>query len=181
MMGSQHHRHGRGRGRGPSHLGVGHIGFGYGRPEGRRARRGDIRAAILALLDEEPMHGYEMIQQIEERTNGIWRPSAGSIYPTLQLLEDEGLISGEEVDGKRRFTLTGEGKTAVESSTEPPPWEQVVDDTGDSTRALVREFQKLMPAFKEVVRSGSDAQKTKAIAVLADARRRLYASLGEDD
>jgi len=177
MMGSQHHRHGRHRGRHD----FGHMGFGYGRPEGRRARRGDIRAAILALLGEEPMHGYEMIQQIEERTNGLWRPSAGSIYPTLQLLEDEGLISGEEVDGKRRFTLTEEGTKTVEGSTEPPPWEQVVDDTGDSTRALVREFQKLMPAFKEVVRSGSDAQKAKALAVLADARRQIYASLGEDE
>jgi DNA-binding PadR family transcriptional regulator len=150
--------------------------------EGRRARRGDIRAAILALLGEEPMHGYEMIQQIEERTNGIWRPSAGSIYPTLQLLEDEGLISGEEVDGKRRFTLTAEGKKAAEAaSSEPPPWEQVTEDAGDATRTTVREFQKLVHAFKQVVRTGSEGQKAKAGTILADARRQLYASLGEDD
>src|SRR6478736_4656246 len=73
---------------------------------GPRARRGDVRAAILALLAEQPMHGYEMIKEIEERSGGYWRPSAGSIYPTLQLIEEEGLITGEESDGKRRFSLT---------------------------------------------------------------------------
>ena len=76
---------------------------------GPRARRGDIRAAVLALLAERPMHGYEMIKELEERTKGAWVPSAGSIYPTLQLLEDEGLVAGEERDGKRRFTLTDAG------------------------------------------------------------------------
>src|SRR6478672_10560969 len=82
----------------------------YGRGRGGpRARRGDVRAAVLALLAERPMHGYEMIKEIEERTDGAWTPSAGSIYPTLQMLEDEGLIRGEESDGKRRFTLTEEG------------------------------------------------------------------------
>src|SRR4249919_1877467 len=88
---SRHSRHGRG---------------------GPRARRGDIRAAVLALLAERPMHGYEMIKELEERTKGAWVPSAGSIYPTLQLLEDEGLVAGEESDGKRRFTLTEAGAKA---------------------------------------------------------------------
>src|ERR1700704_1929511 len=80
----------------------------YGRGRGRggpRARRGDVRAAALALLAERPMHGYEMIKEVEERTEGAWTPSAGSIYPTLQMLEDEELIRGEESDGKRRFAL----------------------------------------------------------------------------
>src|SRR3979409_1598873 len=82
-------------------------GFGYGRGRGGpRARRGDVRAAILALLAERPMHGYEMIKEIDERTQGAWTPSAGSIYPTLQMLEDEGLIRGEESEGKRRLALT---------------------------------------------------------------------------
>ena len=81
---------------------------------GPRARRGDVRAAALALLTERPMHGYEMIKEIEERTEGLWRPSAGSIYPTLALLEDEGLIRGEESDGKRRFALTDEGREQAE-------------------------------------------------------------------
>ncbi len=96
------HRHHRefARSRGPR--------YGRGRG-GPRARRGDVRAAVLALLAERPMHGYEMIKEIEERTEGAWTPSAGSIYPTLQMLEDEGLIRGEESDGKRRFTLTEAG------------------------------------------------------------------------
>src|SRR5882757_9542254 len=100
-------RHGRGRG-------------------GPRARRGDVRAAILALLAERPMHGYEMIKEIEERTSGAWTPSAGSIYPTLQMLEDEGLIRGEESDGKRRFTLTDEGSAQQqEKAGEVTPWDAV--------------------------------------------------------
>ena len=180
MMGPQHHR-GRGRHRGgPQEFGMGRIAFGPDR--GPRARRGDIRAAILALLAEKPMHGYEMIQEIEERTNGLWRPSAGSIYPTLQLLEDESLIAGEETEGKRRFTLTAAGtKANADRGDEAPPWEQVTDDTGDSTRELVREFQKLVVAFKQVVREGSDGQKTKARTVLADARRGIYTTLGDDE
>src|SRR3977135_353153 len=79
----------------------------YGRGRGGpRARRGDVRAAVLALLAERPMHGYEMIKEVEERTGGAWTPSAGSIYPTLQMLEEADLIRGEESDGKRRFSLT---------------------------------------------------------------------------
>src|ERR1700760_4080789 len=98
-------RHGRGRG-------------------GPRARRGDVRAAVLALLAERPMHGYEMIKEIEERTDGAWVPSAGSIYPTLQLLEDEGLIRGKDSDGKRRFTLTDTGRAEQEQKAEEvAPWD----------------------------------------------------------
>src|SRR5262245_45884231 len=95
-------------------------GFGsWGPPFGGRGggpgvRRGNVRAAILALLAERPMHGYEMIQELEARTDGLWRPSAGSIYPTLQLLEDEGLVSGEDSDGKRRFSLTDAGRAEAE-------------------------------------------------------------------
>ena len=83
-------------------------------PGGGRRRRGDVRAAILALLLERPMHGYEMIQELESRTSGAWRPSAGSIYPTLQLLEDEGLVAGEQSDGRRRFALTDAGRSEAE-------------------------------------------------------------------
>ena len=99
--------------------GYGYGGYGRGRGRGGgRARRGDVRAAVLALLAERPMHGYEMIKEIEERTEGSWTPSAGSIYPTLQMLEDEGLISGQETEGKRRFTLTDSGRAEQESALE---------------------------------------------------------------
>src|SRR6185436_1609117 len=90
-------------------------GRGYGRGRGGRARRGVVRAAVLALLAERPMHGYEMIKEIEARTQGAWTPSAGSIYPTLQMLEDEGLIRGEESEGKRRFALTDTGRQEQEA------------------------------------------------------------------
>ena len=100
----------------PAARGYGYGGYGRGRGRGgARARRGDVRAAVLALLAERPMHGYEMIKEIEERTDGAWTPSAGSIYPTLQMLEDEGLISGQETEGKRRFTLTDSGRAEQES------------------------------------------------------------------
>ena len=91
---------------------------------GARARRGDIRAAVLALLEEKPMHGYEMITEVEDRTGGAWRPSAGSIYPTLQLLEDEGLIEGTEAEGKRRFELTEAGREE-RAARSGPAWDEV--------------------------------------------------------
>src|SRR6476659_5530418 len=111
-----HHRHDS---RHPGHLHRQEFarsrGPRYGRGRGGpRARRGDVRAAVLALLAERPMHGYEMIKEVEERTQGAWTPSAGSIYPTLQMLEDEGLIRGEESEGKRRFTLTDAGRAEQE-------------------------------------------------------------------
>src|SRR5881275_2840711 len=87
---------------------------------GPRVRRGNVRAAVLALLTERPMHGYEMIQELEARTKGVWRPSAGSIYPTLQQLEDEGLVTVEESDGKRRFSLTDAGRAEADRLGRPP-------------------------------------------------------------
>src|SRR3954462_54518 len=103
-MHRQGSRHGYGR-----HEMRGGRGHGRGR---HRVRRGDVRSAILALLDDRPMHGYERIQGLEERTGGRWTPSAGSIYPTLQLLEDEGLVTPEEVEGRKVFSLTESGKEA---------------------------------------------------------------------
>jgi DNA-binding PadR family transcriptional regulator len=151
-----------------------------GRGGGRRARRGDVRAAILALLAERPMHGYEMIQELEARTNGLWRPSAGSIYPTLQLLEDEGLVSSEESEGKRRFSLTDAGRASAEEL-DRPPWEEVTDE-GDGHASSLRDpaFQ-LGAAIIQVVRTGSEDQVAKTRDILNDARRRIYTLLGEDD
>src|ERR671933_2357515 len=90
---------------------------------GPRVRRGDVRAAILALLAERPMHGYEMIQELDARTGGLWRPSAGSIYPTLQLLEDEGLVRSDEGGDRRRYSLTDAGRAEVARREGPPPWD----------------------------------------------------------
>src|SRR4051794_26451555 len=85
---------------------------------GKRARRGDIRSAILLLLAEEPRNGYGLMQEIEERSGGIWRPSPGSVYPALSQLEDEGLVRVVEEEGRKTFTLTDEGKQHVAANKE---------------------------------------------------------------
>ena len=109
------------------------FGFGPGGPRGRgrggrgRGKRGDVRAAILKLLAERPMHGYEMIQEIAERSQNLWRPSPGSVYPTLQLLVDEGLLVARESEGsKKLFELTDEGRAAADKI-ETPPWQEIAD------------------------------------------------------
>jgi DNA-binding PadR family transcriptional regulator len=133
----------------------------------------------LALLDDRPMHGYEMIQELEERTGGRWTPSAGSIYPTLQLLEDEGLVTAEEVDGRKVYSLTETGQEAApERSEGGRPWEQGDED---SPRFEARkEMFKLMGAAKQLARTDDDEQLTKAAEILKDARRKLYGLLAEE-
>ena len=81
----------------------------FGKRPGTRAGRGEVRTAVLALLAERPMHGYQIIREIEERSGGHWKPSAGSVYPTLQLLADEGFISSEETNGRKVYSLTADG------------------------------------------------------------------------
>jgi DNA-binding PadR family transcriptional regulator len=153
-------------------------GRGYGRGR-HRVRRGDVRSAILALLDDRPMHGYEMITELEERTGGRWRPSAGSIYPTLQLLEDEGLVKAEQVDDKRVFSLTEAGKEAVPERTEGNrPWEEGDED---SPRFAVRsELFRTIGAAKQVARGDDDDQMSKAAEILKETRRKLYGILAEE-
>ncbi|MFI5027914.1 MAG: PadR family transcriptional regulator [Solirubrobacterales bacterium] len=157
-------------------------GVRYGRGRGGpRARRGDIRAAALALLSERPMHGYEMIKEIEERTGGAWIPSAGSIYPTLQMLEDEGLISGQEVEGKRRFTLTDAGTAERKSrDEEEAPWDAVragVDPEQIQLRDAVR---KLHHSIGQVFHAADEGQQRRIRELLDETRRRIYAILAEE-
>src|ERR1700736_2301442 len=131
--GPAHHRHRR-HGFGPGPFGdfgggpFGGGGWGRGpRGRGRKARRGDIRTAALLLLAEEPRNGYQIMQEIEERSDGVWRPSPGSMYPALQQLEDEGLIRSEEHDGRKLFALTEAGEAFVQErgTDKPAPWEQM--------------------------------------------------------
>ncbi|HET9143555.1 PadR family transcriptional regulator [Actinophytocola sp.] len=152
-----------------------------GRGPGRRSRRGDVRAAILALLAERPMHGYEMIQEITQRSGGIWRPSPGSVYPTLQLLADEGLVASTEGSGsKRLFELTDEGRTAAEGQ-DRPPWEQIAQDQDPDDVSLRTAIGQLMGAAFQVHHAATGTQKTRAIAAINQARREIYAILGEID
>jgi DNA-binding PadR family transcriptional regulator len=147
---------------------------------GPRARRGDVRAAILALLAERPMHGYEMITELDQRTEGAWRPSAGSIYPTLQLLEDEGLIKGEESEGKRRFALTDAGKTESESRTGDAPWDEVTADAPPESLRLVRATHQLREAVAQVFHAGDEEKRKRVRELLDETRRKIYGILAED-
>ncbi|MGA4544485.1 PadR family transcriptional regulator [Uniformispora flossi] len=176
---------------GPDPRGFGGPDFGRGGPFGRphggrgrgrgRARRGDVRASILALLAERPMHGYEMIREIGERTQGVWKPSPGSVYPTLQLLEDEGVIAGEESGGKKLFSLTDTGREEVGRQPEgTTPWDEVSEGFDHAAFHELRSavFQ-VNDALRQVMATGNEDQRTKALEVMADTRKRLYLILAE--
>jgi len=154
--------------------------FGRGGRGGPRARRGDVRAAVLALLAERPMHGYEMIKEIEERTGGAWTPSAGSIYPTLQMLEDEGLIQGEESEGKRRFSLTDGGRAEHdEKSGEVAPWDAVTAGAAPEQMQLRASVGKLHHAVGQVFHAADAEQQKRVRELLDETRRKIYGILAE--
>jgi len=163
------------RGQSPRFGGPGGPGSFFG--HGPRAGRGDIRAAILALLAEAPMHGYQIIQEIGARSEGVWTPSPGSVYPTLQHLEDEGLIASEPGEGKKVFSLTESGRATNPSSR--APWEEV----GVDARLIeLRDgIGQVVNAVRQIARGGNPAQVKAAKTVLVDARRALYRILAEDD
>jgi DNA-binding PadR family transcriptional regulator len=155
---------------------------GRGRGRGRRGRRGDVRAAVLALLTERPMHGYEMIQELDARTGGIWRPSPGSVYPTLQLLEDEGLIASEASEGRKRFTLTDAAREEAAQAAEKAPWSDYADEDEVSAAHDFRTaVHGIMSACREIGFTGTDEQRAQALDVLRDTKRKLYAILAESD
>ncbi len=186
---SAHHggRHGREFAYGPrGEFGGGpYGGFGPGggpRGRGRRARRGDIRTAALLLLAEEPRNGYQIMQEVQERSGGVWSPSPGSVYPALQQLEDEGLIRTEESDGRKLYAITDEGRAllAERGSERPAPWEQT-GGAGGEAHELGRLMREVASAFVQVMRTGSGGQIAKARDVLAGARRDLYRILADGD
>ncbi len=144
-------------------------------------RRGEIRTAILAVLTDGPGHGYDVIQRLEAKSGGAWRPSAGSVYPTLQLLEDEGLVALTEHDGKRIYELTGSGRAEAENRLRDAgraPWEQSAGDRpfGDLREAV----RHLHIATKQVAAAGNAAQVDRAVAIVRQARKDLYQLLAED-
>jgi DNA-binding PadR family transcriptional regulator len=189
--GRGHGRHHRGRGlppdadfmwfrHGPPPFGPGGPFFGRGGP---RARRGDIRTAALLLLAEGPLNGYQIMQELEERSGGVWRPSPGSVYPALQQLEDEGLVRTTEVEGRRVFELTDAGREYVAERGDDliPPWEQMtggVSDEAVEAGALMRDVGL---AFMQVLRAGTPTQIAEASKVLAETRRSLYRILAEGE
>ena len=162
--------------------GRGHGGPGFG-PRGgrRRASRGDVRAAVLTLLAEEPQHGYAVIGQLAERSGGLWRPSPGSIYPVLAQLEEDGLVTSDTSEGRKVFALTDAGRTYVAEHGDElhEPWTPAQTRHRDRAVTLFDAVRSLGNATKEVARNGSDAQVEQARAVLDEARRSLYRILAE--
>lgn len=151
-----------------------------GRGRGGRARRGDVRASLLALLKERPMHGYEMITEIGERTSGAWRPSPGSVYPTLQLLEEEGLITAQEGGGKRLFELTEAGRAEAEAGPAEPWQEAAGGGDWEAVQEMGQSLHQVAQALHQVMSTGTPDQRAKGLAVLAETRKKLYLILAED-
>lgn len=169
-MHPHHKHHGHGAGFGPGmHMGM-----------GSRARRGDVQSAILALLKEQNMHGYQIIQELSERSGGAWNPSPGSIYPTLQLLEDSGLVTSEKDGGRRVFTLTDAGHIQADSRSAETPWDDMVSGS-DPVRRVRETFHGLMAATMQIGRAGTADQIEKTADILAEARKRIYQLLAGDE
>ena len=151
--------------------------LGRGGPGQGTVRRGEIRPLILGVLEARPMHGYEVIQELEARSGGRWRPSAGSVYPTLQQLTDEGLVTSEEVDGRRTYTLTESGRKAAEAaSASQPTWDQAADESDVRQVAM-----EVVRAAMQVQSVGSDGARREATQLLTETRRRLYRILADDE
>jgi DNA-binding PadR family transcriptional regulator len=174
--GYRRHRHGD--------FGEGPFGPGSGGRGGwRKARRGDIRTAALLLLAEEPRNGYEIMQLVEERSNGVWRPSPGSVYPALAQLEDEGLIRSQELDGRKVFAITDEGRAllAQRGADRPAPWEEMSRGAGGDYAQIGKLVREIAFAFKQIARTGSLTQLASARDVLVQTRRDLYGILADGD
>lgn len=167
--------------------------FGAGRPApapGPRVRRGDVRTAVLGVLAEageagEQPNGYQVIQRIGERSGGAWRPSPGSVYPTVQQLQDEGLVRAEEeAGGRRTLALTDEGRAHVAEHAEEvaavwAPFAEPEAPEPGRMPDLKPEIGQVMSAVWQIVSGGSEEQRRAAAEVLVDARRRLYGILAD--
>jgi len=182
-------------GRGPGHFGRHFRGgepFGDdpsdedGGGHGRR-RRGDIKYVLLELLAEQPRHGYDLIKELERRHSGFSRPSPGSVYPTLQMLEDEGHLTSEVVDGKRVYTITESGRRLLEERRQRheaegfgPPWARFVrGSAGPELDALRRSGMALLDSAMQVARHGTPEQIRAATALLDTTRREIYGILAQ--
>jgi DNA-binding PadR family transcriptional regulator len=151
-------------------------GLRQGRPP---IRRGDVRPLILAALARQPMHGYQVIGELEAQSGGRWRPSAGSVYPTLQQLEDEGLVRSQEMEGRRTYSLTDEGRTAAAAT--PPARPHWIDPQATADAVDIRRLAiQLAGAVMQVDKLGSAKARQEARVILVDARRKMYRILADD-
>ena len=155
--------------------------FGVGR--GPRARRGDVRAALLVLLDEEPRNGYQLMQELERRSQGAWRPSSGSVYPTLSQLEDEGLVAASKDESNRVYRLTDQGKAYVAKNRDElgTPWEVETSGGTDPRWEIMNLMREIGPALGQVLKFGTAEQIAEARRIVSEARRALYRLLADDE
>ncbi|MCW2774034.1 MAG: transcriptional regulator, PadR family [Nocardioides sp.] len=177
---------------GPPPWVAGLFGLAQGdRQRGPRVRRGDVRSAILDVVrtaqsNGEQVNGYQVIQQIAERSNGAWRPSPGSVYPTVQQLEDEGLLESDDTRGRRSLRLTTEGEAYVAEHTDElaavwAPFEESERESAESSADIKPEIGQVMGAVWQIVTTGSDKQRADAVAILVETRRKLYGLLADGD
>lgn len=176
---------------GPPPWVAGLFGLGQGEQRrGPRVRRGDVRSAILDVLRTaqggEPVNGYQVIQQIAEKSQDAWRPSPGSVYPTIQQLQDEGLVEVDETSKRRTVRLTEDGEAYVAENADElaavwTPFETRQREEGGDFADLKPEIGQVMGAVWQVVTTGTEAQRRAAVEVLADTRRRLYGILADGD
>jgi DNA-binding PadR family transcriptional regulator len=179
--------HGRGRHR-RGVFGAGFQGFdvrfergfekGFGGRWGSRTRRGDMKFLVLEMLAETPRHGYEIIGAIEEKRG--FRPSAGSIYPTLQFLEDGGFVTSAEVDGKRVYTITDAGRALLADRTERDEDGEETDEVPSARHRLKHAAIKLAAAVMGA-RGADEPTLEKVRAILDQARKDVYALLASDE
>ncbi len=168
--------------------------FGFEQPGrrgrgGPRVRRGDVRAAILDVLhtaarSEEQLNGYQVIQQINERSGGAWRPSPGSVYPTVQQLQDEGLVEADDERGRKTLRLSADGVRYAEENADElaavwTPFEEAEASSAPAYADLKPEIGQVMSAVWQILTTGTDPQRRAAVDVLVDARRKLYGILAD--
>ena len=152
------------------------LGGQFKRNVDMRMRKGDVRSAVLRLLNESPMHGYQIISEIDTRSGGAWKPSPGSVYPTLQMLVDEGLLDSKETKGRRTYSLTSAGvEVAAAEAEKPAPWETGFDRPTGPRGTLAMSGVKIAKAAAEVARLGSPEQMEKAAKIIDDAAKKLSA------
>ena len=146
-----------------------------------RVGRGDVRAAVIRLLAETPMHGYQIIHEITERSGGAWKPSPGSVYPTLQLLVDEGLVTAVEADGRKTYSLTEAGTAAAAADSEKPaPWDVSIDKPAMPQSGIAKAGFELAGAAAQVARKGTPEQIERAVELLEETRNSLLSILTQD-
>ena len=145
-------------------------------------RRGDIRTALLTALTDGPAHGYELIGRLEEKSGGTWKPSPGSVYPTLQLFEDEGLVRSDQRDGKRVYELTDAGRAEAAERAEKfgdTPWDTGTD-WANEFQGLIKSASQMFVAAKQIARGGDPSQMDRATTAIRAATKELYQILSED-